>query len=37
VESVLREWLKADKAALMVGLYDYNGVLAGLALATFLA
>jgi urea transporter len=30
-------WLKADKAALMAGLYGYNGVLVGLALATFLA
>ncbi len=30
-------WLKADKTALMAGLYGYNGVLVGLALATFLA
>ena len=30
-------WLKADRTALMAGLYGYNGVLVGLALATFLA
>ena len=30
-------WLKADKTALAAGLYGYNGVLVGLALATFLA
>jgi len=30
-------WLKADAAALKAGLYGYNGVLVGLALATFLA
>jgi urea transporter len=30
-------WLKSDKAALMAGLYSYNGVLVGLPLATFLA
>ena len=30
-------WLEADGAALKAGLYGYNGVLVGLALATFLA
>ena len=30
-------WLKADEAALRAGLYGYNGVLVGLALATFVA
>jgi urea transporter len=30
-------WLSADTTALMAGLYGYNGVLVGLALATFLA
>jgi urea transporter len=30
-------WLKADKTALTAGLYGYNGVLVGLALATFVA
>jgi urea transporter len=30
-------WLKADQAALRAGLYGYNGVLVGLALATFVA
>ena len=30
-------WLNADKTALMAGLYGYNGVLVGLALATFLS
>jgi hypothetical protein len=30
-------WLKADQAALRAGLYGYNGVLVGLALATFIA
>ncbi len=30
-------WLEADKPALRAGLYGYNGVLVGLALATFLA
>ena len=30
-------WLKADEAALRAGLYGYNGVLVGLALATFIA
>ena len=30
-------WLKADKSALRAGPYGYNGVLVGLALATFLA
>ncbi len=30
-------WLRADEGALKAGLYGYNGVLVGLALATFLA
>ncbi|MGC2787201.1 MAG: urea transporter, partial [Roseiarcus sp.] len=30
-------WLKADRTALTAGPYGYNGVLVGLALATFLA
>ena len=30
-------WLSADKTALTAGLYGYNGVLVGLALATFVA
>ena len=30
-------WLRGCKTALMAGLYGYNGVLVGLALATFLA
>jgi urea transporter len=30
-------WLKADQAALRAGLYGYNGLLVGLALATFIA
>jgi urea transporter len=30
-------WLRVDPAALRAGLYGYNGVLVGLALATFLA
>jgi urea transporter len=31
------QWLRVDKAALHAGLYGFNGVLVGLALATFLA
>ncbi|MGH7785311.1 MAG: urea transporter [Candidatus Binatia bacterium] len=31
------QWLRVDRAALAAGLYGYNAVLVGLALATFLA
>lgn len=31
------QWLRVDQAALNAGLYGYNGILVGLAVATFLA
>ena len=37
VSTLTAIWLKADRTALAAGLYGYNGVLVGLALATFLA
>jgi urea transporter len=37
VASLTAEWLHVDAASLNSGLYGYNGVLVGLALATFLA
>ena len=36
VASLTAEWLRVDAASLGSGLYGYNGVLVGLALATFL-
>ena len=37
VATLTAQWLRVDKESLHSGLYGYNGVLVGLALATFLA
>jgi urea transporter len=37
VSTLTAQWLRVDKESLYSGLYGYNGVLVGLALATFLA
>ena len=37
VATMTAQWLRADDASLRAGLYGFNGVLVGLALATFLA
>ena len=37
VATLTAQWLRVDKEALHSGLYGYNGILVGLALATFLA
>ena len=37
VATLTAQWLRVDEAPLRSGLYGYNGVLVGLALATFLA
>lgn len=37
VATATARWLRVDDAALRAGLYGYNGVLVGLALATFIA
>ena len=37
VATVTAQWLRVDATALRAGLYGYNGVLVGLALATFIA
>ncbi len=37
VSTLTAQWLRVDEASLRAGLYGYNGVLVGLALATFLA
>ncbi len=37
VANLTAQWLNADRASLYSGLYGYNGILVGLALATFLA
>jgi urea transporter len=37
VATLMAQWLRVDEVALRSGLYGYNGVLVGLALATFLA
>jgi urea transporter len=37
VATLTAQWLRVDEASLRSGLYGYNGVLVGLALATFLA
>jgi urea transporter len=37
VANLTAQWLNADRESLHAGLYGYNGVLVGLALATFLA
>ena len=37
VATLVAQWLRADPASLRAGLYGYNAVLVGLALATFLA
>ena len=37
VATLTAQWLRVDQASLRAGLYGYNGVLVGLALATFLA
>ncbi len=37
VATLTAQWLRVDPEALRAGLYGYNGVLVGLALATFLA
>jgi urea transporter len=37
VATLTAQWLRVDEASLASGLYGYNGVLVGLALATFLA
>jgi urea transporter len=37
VATLTAHWLRADAASLHAGLYGYNGVLVGLALATFIA
>lgn len=36
VSNLTAQWLNADRASLHAGLYGYNGILVGLALATFL-
>ena len=37
VATLTAQWLRVDEASLASGLYGYNGILVGLALATFLA
>jgi urea transporter len=37
VATLTAQWLRVDQASLRAGLYGYNGVLVGLALATFIA
>src|SRR5262245_46989529 len=37
VSTLTAHWLHVDEASLRSGLYGYNGILVGLALATFLA
>ncbi len=37
VATLTAQWLRVEKASLNAGLYGYNGVLVGLALATFIA
>ena len=37
VATLTAQWLHADETSLRAGLYGYNGVLVGLALATFIA
>jgi urea transporter len=37
VATLTAQWLRVDEASLAAGLYGYNGILVGLALATFLA
>ncbi len=37
VATLTAQWLRVDEASLRSGLYGYNGILVGLALATFLA
>jgi urea transporter len=37
VSTLTAQWLRLDAAAIRAGLYGYNGVLVGMALATFLA
>ena len=37
VSTLTAQWLRVDEASLRAGLFGYNGVLVGLALATFLA
>jgi urea transporter len=37
IATLTAQWLRVEEAALRSGLYGYNGVLVGLALATFLA
>ena len=37
VATLTAQWLRVDKESLHSGLYGYNGILVGLALATFLA
>jgi len=37
VATLTAQWLRVDEASLHSGLYGYNGILVGLALATFLA
>lgn len=37
VATLTAQWLRVDETALRSGLYGYNGVLVGIALATFLA
>ena len=37
VATLTAQWLRVDEAPLRAGLYGYNGVLVGLALATFIA
>ena len=37
VATLMAQWLRVNEASLRAGLYGYNGILVGLALATFLA
>lgn len=37
IATLTAQWLRVDEASLHSGLYGYNGILVGLALATFLA
>jgi hypothetical protein len=37
VATLTAKWLRVDEASLNAGLYGFNGILVGLALATFLA
>ena len=37
IATLTAQWLRVDEVALRAGLYGYNGILVGLALATFLA